>query len=699
MRATEANFLQFLSGNNKQFIIPIYQRTYSWTFEQCKQLWDDIIRLSRNPEIPGHFIGSIVYIAKGIYAVTPIQQLLVIDGQQRLTTISLLLAAIGEIADEKKEYPEISLNKIRNNYLSNFQADGELRNKLILTQSDKDTFINLANGTPSPLNASKRILENYEYFKRLINENKTDLENLFEGIGKLLIVDVSLDRTQDNPQLIFESLNSTGLELSQADLIRNYILMGQEPQTQVKLYEKYWYPMEKSFGQNEYTKYFDRFMRDYLTIKNEGQIPRIKEVYKEFKIFAPISNNQNIEQIVKDIAKYSDYFVTLAFEQSTDNEILNAIKDINTLKVEVAYPFLIEILKDFNDNTITREELLLVLRMVESYVFRRAICGIPTNSLNKTFATLYREIITENYVESLKAALLNKDSYRRFPSDEEFKREFVIKDLYSFRNRNYLLRKLENFNRRVELVNIENYTIEHILPQNENLSEKWRNELGANWKKVQERHLHTIGNLTLTGYNADYSDRSFLEKRDYPDNKGFRNSPLNLNQGLSSLDHWNEDTIQKRASRLAKEALRIWRKPDLPEETLIKYRKTQVIGKDFQYDITQYEYLQGKMLELYYLLEKRITNLDSSVRIEYKKLYIAFKAVTNFVDVVPQKNRLRLSLNMPFEEIIDEKGLCKDVTGLGRWGNGDVEVGIDSEGQIDDVMNLIEQAFIYQIDD
>ena len=437
MRATEANFLHFLSGNNKQFIIPIYQRTYSWTFEQCNQLWNDINRLANHPEIPGHFIGSIVYIAKGIYTVTAIQSLMVIDGQQRITTVSLLLAAIGKAADKNKNYPNISLNKIRNSYLSNFQGEGEFRNKLILTKSDKETFINLIDGIPLPDNSSKRIVENFDYFSRLIKENKSDLRKLFEGIGKLIIVDVSLDRTQDNPQLIFESLNSTGLELSQADLIRNYILMGQEPETQKELYENYWYPMEKSFGQNEYIKYFDRFMRDYLTIKNEGKIPKIKEVYKEFKVFAPINNHKTIEPTLKNIYVYSKYFVGLAFGKNMDDKISTAIKDINTLKVEVAYPFLMEVLRDYSEQVINKEDVIGVLRLVESYVFRRAICGIPTNSLNKTFATLYKEIKKEHYMESINAALLNKDSYRRFPLDDESLREFMVKDLYNFRNRNY----------------------------------------------------------------------------------------------------------------------------------------------------------------------------------------------------------------------------------------------------------------------
>ena len=231
-----------------------------------------------------------------------------------------------------------------------------------------------------------------------------------------------------------------------------------------------------------------------------------------------------MQETVSDIYQYSKYFVRLAFERESDKEIQSILKEINTLKVNVAYPFLLEIIRDYDQGDIDRNLFIVILKMVESYVFRRVICGIPTNLLNKTFATIYREIDKTHYLESIQAAFLIKNLYRLFPGNEEFRQQFIIKDVYNFRSRNYLLRKLENYHRPHELVNVEDYTIEHVLPQNDKLSFEWQSELGSNWQQVQARYLHTIGNLTLTGYNSEYSDHPFFEKRNYPEKKGFKNS-------------------------------------------------------------------------------------------------------------------------------------------------------------------------------
>jgi uncharacterized protein with ParB-like and HNH nuclease domain/predicted transport protein len=696
MQANTVNLLQFISGNNKQFVIPIYQRTYSWTTEQCKQLWDDIIRTALNPNIPGHFVGSIVYIHQSLYIANIVQELLVIDGQQRLTTLSLLLIALGKAKEGKANSSGLSFNRIRNSYLVNSDESGDLFFRLLLTQTDRSTLQAIINESPLPEKTSYRIVRNLDFFEKLIQESKIELDKIFEGLGKLIIVQISLDRTQDNPQLIFESMNSTGLELSQADLIRNFILMGLEPEKQTELYQNYWYRIEESFGHGENTVYFDRFMRDYLTIQNQGNIPNIDKVYAEFKIFIRNKLEINMKNVVAEIYRYSKFFAKLAFGKEQDKDIYKALGDINTLKVDVAYPFLMEVLSDYEKELITKEVLIKILRLVESYVFRRVICGIPTNSLNKTFANIYREIDKSAYLQSVQAAFLLKTSYQRLPNDEEFFQQFIVKDVYNFRNRNYLLRKLENFDRSKEMVVVEDYTIEHIMPQNEDLSEAWKRDLGPNWNQVHERYLHTIGNLTLTGYNSEYSDHSFLEKRDYPENKGFRNSPIILNQYLANLDRWNEDTIKERAEILATKALSIWAIPDVPVDVLIIYNP-KISSEDIQeYSLDHYEFLRDVMLDLFFAFRQRVLNIDSSVHQENKKLYIAFKSVTNFVDVVPRKSKLHLSLNIPFNEISDPNNICRDVSNIGRWGNGDTSVNITSENQLDEIMNLVEQAFNWQ---
>jgi len=576
--------------------------------------------------------------------------------------------------------------------------------------------------------------------------------------------------------------------LSQADLIRNYVLMGLDNDEQTRLYKTYWYPMEQSFPYADGTYQFDRFMRDYLTVK-QGTIPNIDKVYVSFKAYQRSKMATLIKEIVADVYRYSGYFVNMAFLHEEDPEIRGVLHDINTLKVDVAYPFLLEVYEDYANLRLSREDFIAILNLVESYVFRRVICGIPTNALNKIFATLSKEVDKEHYLESVQAAFLMKLYGGRFPRDEEFRSAFVVKDVYNFRSRNYLLRKLENYGQK-ELVNVESCTIEHVMPQNEQLSAEWQEVLGPNWQEVHARYLHTIGNLTLTGYNSELSDRPFREKRNMEG--GFAHSPIRLNRSLSTLEQWNSEEIEKRALALADIAVNVWSMPQLSPEQISKYsRQTQrlplaeVIGplehplagfipegfkvvqmserkfhyyrlvgdewiqygngkdawfaiswntvgwrtrdnykKGFMplgvggeinprfrpeiieqyYDIEEangnnvytledYPGLQGNMREVFEHLQKRILNLDSSVKEEYKKLYIAYKITTNFVDIEPQMKKLLVTLNMKFDEINDPIGLCRDVAHIGHFGNGDIEIAISSLDQIEDVMDLVRQSF------
>ena len=683
MEAKQAPLIKLLDGRT-QFVIPIYQRTYSWKIIHCQQLLDDIQRVGNDHSAPSHFIGSIVYFKPNESPNTAISQSVVIDGQQRLTTVSLLLLALVRFLKERQDIKleDESWEAVQETYLINRHRKDDSQFKLLLTKRDKDTFIKLIQEHETASDDSERIVENYQHFLKCITAE--NFQSIYRGIKNLIIVDVVLERDKDNPQLIFESLNSTGRALSQADLIRNYVLMRQLPDAQKTLYEKYWYPMEKNFGTR-----IDKlalFIRDYLTMK-QASIPNINRVYEVYKQFLK-EEKCSTEDALRSLHRYSKFYVRIAWptEHEQDADIVHKLQEISTLKIEPSRPFLLAVYGDYENGQIDKTDFVDIIGLVCSYVFRRAICGIPTNSLNNNFAALYKQIKRANYLESVKAAFLLMDSYRRFPTDAEFIKEIQAKNVYHFRSTRYLLESLENRGRK-EPIHANNYTVEHILPQNENISPKWQEELGKEWEAVKNEYLHTLGNLSLTGYNSELSDSSFKKKKNIEPG-GFNGSPLFLNQSVKEASVWNKEAICKRALILAERACVVWHRPSLSPERLDRYRTP----KDILYNIESYEYLQGNMLKLYTALEKQILNLDAFARVEFKKFWIAFKAGTNFVNVIPLKEELKLFLNINFDDLEDPAGICRDVSGIGKWGTGDAEVKLKHIDQIDYIMKLINQA-------
>ena len=697
MLAKATGLLGFLR-NSPQFVIPIYQRTYSWGERECRQLWDDVLRTGSDDDIPAHFLGSIVYIEGGDFQVTTLSSLLVIDGQQRLTTVMLILEALARRLGDDEPVRGFSAKKLRNYHLLNSLEDGEDRFKLLLTQTDKTSLLNLMQQKPFPEEPSVRIEQNFAFFEEQIQKLGNDLGSLCNGLDKLIVVDISLNRSQDNPQLIFESMNSTGRELSQADLIRNYVLMGLEPSHQTELYEDHWRPIEIAFGQEAYGDYFDDFMRHYLTFKSNGEIPKIRAVYEAFKAHAnkPEIVATSIDDLVADIHTFANYYCAMAFGKEENKDLAQAFSDLRELKVEVAFPLLLELYHDYDLKILSKDEFVEVLRLVEAYVFRRAVCAIPTNSLNRTFATFGQAIDKDRYVETVSIHFLNLRSYRRFPRDDEFKHDLSNRDLYNFQRRSYWLRRLENHGRK-ERVYLDEYTIEHIMPQNENLSDEWQEALGPDWQRIQETWVHTLGNLTLTGYNPEYGDRSFAYKRDTEG--GFKESPLRLNASLGELDEWNEAAISNRAKKLADMAVGVWTVPEIDSDLLEKIHPKVETKPDYTLGDHPYLLPGSPMRPLFDELRKEVLSLDPCVSEEVLKLYVAYKAETNFVDVTPQMSRLRLTLNMRFHELHDPKQIGKDITNLGRWGNGDVEVDLDNSDHIPYIMGLVRQSFEKQMDD
>ncbi len=556
MDAGKESLLYFLS-QNQQLSIPIYQRKYSWTDKECKQLLEDILRVGKSDE-SNHFIGSIVYMNQKGHIASPINKLMIIDGQQRVTTITLLISAIVDFLNKNPNDNIMPPENLISYYLLNDRERGQTRYKLILTQDDKKSLIKivdyLENNEEIPFDGddSVRIKENFEFFKKHINYD--NIEMLFTGLNKLLIIFVALEHNIDNPQLIFESLNSTGLELSQADLIRNFILMGLLPEEQEKLYEDYWHKIERLFEVNNGN--FDKFIRDYLTVKTD-KVPVFRNIYSDFKKY---SVKVDVNKLVKDIYKYAFYFKSIAFGGEENPKLKESLDSLRSLGYDVTDPFMLHLYRDYKEDKLSTDDFCEIIKYCESYLLRRLICSIPTPSLNKTFAGMYNQIDNSDHLNSVKETLLSKENYQRMPDNREFARNFRLRDIYNLRskNRDYIFDKFENWGSK-EKTNIQNYTIEHIMPQNQSLSQEWQDDLGDNWQEIQKTYLHVIGNLTLTGYNSELSDKSFIEKRDMIG--GFKDSAIRLNVYLQDLETWNEDEIKKRTESLINKAKDIWPYP------------------------------------------------------------------------------------------------------------------------------------------
>ena len=688
MDARKGNIFKILNGN-KQFLIPVYQRYYSWDIEQCRRLWNDIVDMQKRNKA-GHFVGSIVNIAEQAMP-TGVQKYMIIDGQQRMTTLTLLLLALRDYAIQHPEDTTINSRRIDNMLLRNEYEVGDERYKLLLTETDRDILIRLVESKPIPDGTKSRLIDNYKFFSGKIADRDLQPAEIYESIGKLQIVNITLDRTMDDAQAIFESLNSTGKELSESDLIRNYVLMGLEPSEQTYVYEHLWRPMEQLFVYETQDSVMDSFFRHYLTMKLT-RIPKQGRVYEEFKLYHLNCEFGTIRELCQDLLNYAKFYTDIVFKRSNNAELKRLYEDIVDLRMEVSYPFLLKVHNDCAEGTITEDNLKEILRLCISYVLRRSICDIPTNSMNKTFATLRNSIRPDDYMNSVKAFFVLQDTYKEFPDNDKFMAAFMSRDIYTMRARNYILSRLENFGNKAPII-IENYTIEHIMPQNTSLSPEWQHDLGVNWKEIQKTYIHTIGNLTLTAYNSEMSDRPFMDKMNMPG--GFKESALRLNAYLVKLTEWNEDHIKERAQQLAAKAVQIWPYPSLTNAELAPYTAEEKSAPKYTletYDINAFTKI------LFETLDRRIMNLSPAVKREYKKLYIAYKLDTNFVDIVVQKQRLRISVNMKFSEVYDPNGICRDVTGLGRWGNGDVELFMEHTSDIDRVMEIIEQSYKLQAD-
>lgn len=557
---------EYLRGATK-LIIPVYQRNYDWKKENCKRLIDDLISLHEEDK-QSHFFGSIV-VKPGDYS----QEIIIIDGQQRITTISLLILAMKNYMSNNNIIQQtINPNNLNDGFLINSFSNDPDKQKLKSNPRDFEAYKKLYSDSRTHIQTSN-ITMNYNYFYNRLSELNISLDELFESINKLQVMVVNLNSPDDDPQLIFESLNSTGVDLTNADKIRNYLLMNEAQTVQSELFNNYWQPIEE----RTHLRMSD-FFKDFLTLK-EGKTPVIAKVYEAFveyynAVDSKRDSNENIKKdFFKELAEYSiAYQHILKF--NTDNKRINEfLKRLEEIKVTVAIPFVLAILKDYSDNKIDVNQVISIFNTVESYIARRLITAIPSNALNKIFATLYKDMKkhmskSENNVsesEIISYLLLTKPSTGRFPTDQEVEESLKSRNMYNIspKIRTYIFERLENHGH-VENLNIydgvqnQDYSIEHIMPQT--LSPKWISELGDNYKEVHDMYLNSIGNLTLTGYNSKYSNRPFTDKQNIE--KGFKDSHFSfLNRLPSHKDSWGEQEIIERRDAIIERALNIWEYP------------------------------------------------------------------------------------------------------------------------------------------
>lgn len=566
MKASETKVEKFLANNETTFAIPVYQRNYDWTRTQCEQLLRDIMQVGQSEESTMHFIGSVVYVHDDVYTTSGLTELTIIDGQQRLTTITLLYIALYRHA--LSENNRSLSDKIYETYLVNKFAEESEKLKLKPTDNNKIALSYVLTPDKSYIDLPfSRILENFRFFFEKINSKTAPI--ILKGLQRLVFVEIALDRQKDSPQRIFESLNSTGLELSQADLIRNYILMGLPRVEQEQVFSNFWAPIEesaKNFVTNE-SRVSD-FVRDYLTMKNK-EIPNKSQVYEKFKENFPTPNRDKLIEILSEIRTFAKIYSRLLNPDREENsKISRELHYINSLEISVAYPFLMQVYQDYDTDVISDEEFLFVLKLVQSFAWRRFIVGLPTHALNKIFMNLYDRIDKDFYLPSLEKSLMQRTGTQRFPRDVEVIENLKYKDIYNTKpkSRNYFFDKIENFNNS-EVVDVSSplLTIEHIFPQNPDLV--WKQALSSDeFNEISDKYLNTIGNLMLSGNNGKLGNKGFIAKRDMNDDgleQGYAFSRLWLNRALKDLDRWGVAEIQDRIKQISERFLYIWPAPNV----------------------------------------------------------------------------------------------------------------------------------------
>ncbi|HYL32000.1 MAG TPA: DUF262 and DUF1524 domain-containing protein [Stellaceae bacterium] len=695
MKAVDSPFTKIINGTT-QFVIPVFQRDYTWDADtQCAQLWNDVLRAARTTGDRGHFLGSIVYIATGD-SLAGFTRWMLIDGQQRLTTVTLLLAALRDRIHESKWVGggenDPTPNRIEAYFLKNVQEEGDREQKLVLRRQDQSTLRAIIDRKEHPKDASDHIRDNYNYFRqRLLT---VDPAEVYRGIGRLVIVDVALDRQTDDPQLIFESLNSTGVDLSQADLIRNFILMRLPEKEQTELYETYWAKIEALFRGSEWT--FDAFARDYVALKTQAsKQEKASEIYYAFREFFPSlrEDRGSLRQALEDILRHGRHYASFSIGREVEGERALVMGEIR--RHVDAPAILVMQLLELRDHrsALSEEELLEALWLIESYTVRRAICGYQTRGYWQIFANLAYGLGQKHPLEDLKVALARQHENYRFPSDEEFERQLQEGDLYGLRVCRHLLEGLENYDSK-EPTDTSSYSIEHIMPQNERLRKGWREMLGPDWKAFQKTWLHRLGNLTLTGYNSKYSDREFDDKKTIEG--GFSDSSVRLNKYVREQPVWTPKEMNRRTNDLAKRSLKAW-PALLVDQSLVAaadhLEKQKLAAK---HDISRLE-MSADAKALFEVLRKRIMSLDGNILELVEPNSISYHGPAFFLEVLPRAHRLTLLLALDFSEADDPSDIVMDASKkkffMHAKHDGGVAMNVRTSEEIEKAVPIIKQAF------
>jgi uncharacterized protein with ParB-like and HNH nuclease domain/predicted transport protein len=691
MNAQQRFFPKIINGAS-QFVIPVFQRDYSWSEDNCRQLWKDLLTVADAGPDRGHFIGSVVYIQTGDSS-AGFTRWLLIDGQQRVTTLTLLLAALRDHIREtgwRGSDDGPTVKRIDAYFLRNLQEEGEREVKLKLRRHDDATLQALINREPGPESPSARIRDNYDLFRELLDD--ADPEAVYRGLNRLLLVDVTLDRGVDDPQLIFESLNSTGVDLSPSDLIRNFILMRLPEKQQTRLYETYWSQIEELFRGSE--RVFDNFIRDYLALRSHStKLERTDRVYGAFRrTFADIGEDiLALEELLVELLRRGRQYAAFAVGGGSDARArafgrLRRLGDVPAILIMR----LLEA-QEISD-TLTDAELLEAIGLLESYLFRRAVIGAQTRGYGVEFAKLAQKIDEKRPLASLKAAMARMPASYAFPQNDVFRTALEEGDIYQKRVCFHLLEALENRGSK-EVSDTSKYSIEHIMPQNENLPEAWREMLGPEWKQIQQTWLHRLGNLTLTGYNPTYSDRPFEEKKTIKG--GFQQSSVRLNQDIRDKPKWTPKEMEARGKRLADRALEIWPRLEADEAEIKAMELEELKAKAQRRSISQVQ-MSSNAAALFGTLRAELQTAfpDAIEAAEHKS--VSYHDPDFFLEVVPRKHGLVLVVDLDFNEVEADDGSAEDASDrtfvMHASHQGGVLVHLSNPDQIGRAMAIVSQA-------